>query len=108
MNQRRPEGKGTLEVAGVVMIVTEAQTTIMPAKVAARESLLDLGHKSLTSWAKDLIACEGILRQETACTIGGHEAVVSISTEAPTDAIHAICAAREYLLDVAEPACPRS
>ena len=90
------------------MIVTEAQTAIMPAKVAARESLLDLGHKSLTSWAKDLIACGRILRQETACTTGGNEAIVSISTEAPTDAMHTICAAREYLLDVAEPACPRS
>ena len=90
------------------MISTEAQTTTIHAKVAARESLLDLGHKSITSWAKDLIACEGIQRQETACTIGGHEAVMSISTEAPTDAIHDICAAQEHLLDVAELTCPRS
>ena len=59
MNQLRPEEKGTLDVAGGVMISTEAQTATMHAKVAAQESLLDLGQKALRSWAKNLIACEG-------------------------------------------------
>ena len=82
------------------MFIAEAQTTTIHAKVAALESLLDLEHKSPIELSEVLMSLQGNSMAGVSMHRRWARSCVSISTKAPTDSIHAICAAREFLLDV--------